>query len=293
VDPIGDWIDSDSWRDRVRPGRFARPWANLLSCIFFIVMTILEVGTALLLWVLVKLASAFAVSNINDVRNLAADATEEQWTTVERRAIRIGTDVAPAFSDAVSTPLVASYMGMIALGVGYGPHIILLTRESQKDEQVWSLMSALAMVVTGLALLYDPAYITTTCETFRNELNKKRVANDGSLCSPKLAARLENMERLMDGLNYGAGMGFSILGTVIDVRTVKQLLVGVLTLASSVGPTLLDHAQELRAQHGGGVAMVCTLDISQQKYIHEALGHNTSCSFNVISNGQQVWPLVP
>jgi hypothetical protein len=275
---------------KVKPGLYKLRWANSLNCIMSIMYTSYVSTVAWTIWAILKLATSLVNTQINELRFLttAASPSETDWETIERRAIRIATDVVPAFSDAFSVLMVQSILAINALWITQVPYLVNPAR--LPIEQAGGVAFAVASCVCSLFILLDPASVTTVCERFRDEVNMKRVTDDGKIVPLSISRRIEVLENFMKGLNKGHGMGYSFLGAIVDKRLVKKILITIATASASIGPILLNSLRELRS---ADASATCTLSQEDETIIRAIFDANQTCAFDILSNGHEVLSTVP
>jgi hypothetical protein len=90
-------------------------------------------------------------------------------------------------------------------------------------------------------LASGPAGISTACDGLKAALNQVRL-DDLTKATSERVARLE---RALDRENNGGGIGFTVLGTVVNKRMLNQIASGVVGLVLFVLPLVLQSAVRL------------------------------------------------
>ena len=133
-----------------------------------------------------------------------------------------------------------------------------------------------AIAIYGL-LLAAPAALSTACDDLKEKLNAVRISE----LSPEIDARLIILERAMDNVNHGQGVGFNVLAFVIDKKmlAVMALQVGTLGFAGLTA-LLAYHARGVAAAAAGDAQ--CELSGAQVGVVQSVLQErNASCSYNM------------
>ena len=105
-------------------------------------------------------------------------------------------------------------------------------------------------------------------------LNANRLKH---LNDPTAHAKIFGVETALRRLNLDQGLGFSIGGSVVDKRKLKQVLVGMATTVSPLFATVM----ALRPAPTTG-AFVCSLEKQQSLALQVvASNFNATCTYNV------------
>ena len=80
-----------------------------------------------------------------------------------------------------------------------------------------------------------PAHVSTQCEELKEALNELRI----SLKDVQADAQICVLERALERLNQGQGLGFLVAKTVIDKGKLNRFAKGIAGLVVTAGPVLL------------------------------------------------------
>ena len=149
-----------------------------------------------------------------------------------------------------------------------------------------SCFASVGMLAFGALLIASgPAEVSTQADNLMECLNDVRISD----FSPETHEKVSIIECAMASSNHGQGVGFCVLGMVIDKRVLKQIGVGLLGRAQVALPFVL--AFSVYAAPAGtrddastdATGDACSLTLAQQNAIRataEAVV-NGSCSYNV------------
>jgi hypothetical protein len=106
----------------------------------------------------------------------------------------------------------------------------------------WGFTAMSAMLPFMLYnVVLGPASISTACDELKAALNQARL--DG--LTAENSARIELLERALDRENNGSGIGFTILGFVVNKRMLNQIASGVIGVVLFVLPLVIQSAVQL------------------------------------------------
>ena len=115
---------------------------------------------------------------------------------------------------------------------------------------------------------------SSDCDTLKDELNNKRGAD----LSVENDAKLFVIERLLQNLNKGQGLGFVVAGKVLDRTTLKTIFVAVSSFLGTVVPVVL----ALRPTTAVAGTAACSLPAYHRDAIRAVMASaNATCSYNV------------
>lgn len=94
----------------------------------------------------------------------------------------------------------------------------------------------MVLVCVPIAMSRDPAAVSTSCDDLLAELNFRRCELLGQ---DELIGKIRDVEDYLDRLNNQQGMGFAVNETVLDKRRIRNMMVGVFGIFSTVVPFIL------------------------------------------------------
>ena len=120
------------------------------------------------------------------------------------------------------------------------------------------------------------------CDTLRDLINNKR-GDDLSLGSISIdtAIQLGELERYLQNLNRGQGLGFVMFGIVIDKGMMNRIFSALMSFLVTVVPIILALHQPTNSTAGTGGASGCSLNAAQEAALQVASMMNASCTYNV------------
>ena len=152
--------------------------------------------------------------------------------------------------------------------------------------------SARIFVFGALQIAGGPAEVSTQADDLKERLNDVRVSD----FSREADERVAIIERALSSANHGQGVGFQVVGTVIDQRKLQQIGMRLVAGAQVFVPLVLafsvygvDDAVQPASQDqpsGSGSAAKCGLT-SQQVGMIKAMfdGAGDNCSFANVTIG--------
>jgi hypothetical protein len=106
----------------------------------------------------------------------------------------------------------------------------------------------MCFVLFGIWTAAASAAVTTACDELRDALNRLRASSGGAgessradiyIATPDEVSKIENLLAYIDGLNEGAGMGFSLVGVKITYSLVANALISFGSVMGVLFATLL------------------------------------------------------
>jgi hypothetical protein len=91
------------------------------------------------------------------------------------------------------------------------------------------------LVFVALQIASGPAEVSTKADDLKDRLNDVRVSDFSREADEKVAI----IERALSNANHGHGVGFRVLGTVIDKRKLQQIAMGLVAGAQVFVPLVL------------------------------------------------------
>ena len=135
---------------------------------------------------------------------------------------------------------------------------------------------AVANLFLPLSLLAAPAALSTACDDLKEKLNAVRISD----LSPEIDARLIILERAMANVNHGQGVGFNVLGIVIDKKMLTLMAVKLGASGSAAFTALLAYTAYAPGAAAGGAQ--CGLSAAQVGPVQGMMQErNVSCSYNM------------
>lgn len=145
-------------------------------------------------------------------------------------------------------------------------------------------MVSVAMLIPAVQCLMVLGAVSTSCDDMVEDLNKLRL----KMYTPEMDARLFMLERALQNMNHGQGIGFSIMGLVLTKKLIFLIFAEFIAGLAFVFPIILSS---VAAKFGGvdhtGSELSCGLTEAQERLLEAsllawyALGSNTSCAYNV------------
>ena len=102
--------------------------------------------------------------------------------------------------------------------------------------------------------------------------------------------KLLHLELILDRQNTKQGAGFVVFGRVVDLKTLGNIIGGLVSFASVVVPVL--YSLRPSKEEAGGDTQTCELSTAQKTAVQEMLGAiNVSCTYNMTvgPSGVTMW----
>lgn len=193
------------------------------------------------------------------------DPKDGKWKNeVEEPVLKLATKTFP-------TVCVAYGMFVVTfIGEFWSVGFVAILNFARFQDPTTALLGCFAYLAP-LYCFWSLAHLSSKCDGLHEALNTKRLnnLNDG--------ANIEQLERALERLNKGKGIGFVVFGYVLDIPTMKR----VLSLLVSGLVAGLPFALSLAPSNGDGV---CELTRTQADTIRAVMmGHNKSCTYDNIT----------
>eukprot|EP01047_Picozoa_sp_COSAG01_P028524 COSAG01_NODE_1918_length_8905_cov_2.532591_7_plen_455_part_00 len=185
-------------------------------------------------------------------------------------------DLSNAFGNALGFNTLGWWMGSLGHFAGF-----LYSR---------SLLQFLQMILTTFmpfALAASVVNTSDNCDKLRDIINKQRGDELETGINEKTELQLVALERYIQNLNSGQGLGFVVFGVVIDIGMINKIFTALVSFLITVVPivlTLHDSAYE-SGTNDMGTASECRLTSDQTDLVHKIFtSFNTTCAWNVTAN---------
>ena len=151
--------------------------------------------------------------------------------------------------------------------------------------RVFSFALAGLFVFVALLIGSGPAEVSTQADELKERLNDVRVSDFSREADEKVAI----IERALSNANHGQGVGFQVLGTVIDKRKLQQIAMGLVAAGQVLVPLMLaasvygvdDVASNSGATERGDAEDCSTLSESQAAALALFQTMNSTCTYNL------------
>ena len=236
-----------------------------------------------------KVAVALAHDDVIEVVNVVTSealSDETLWTEgVARPTIALATDTMRSLSAGWGTgtafafllPWVIAFTNFLTM-----VHQIV-TKTDYADHARHGLV-VFVMACFPLLLARDVAAVSSLCDTLLARINNLRLRWRSSSDAEAVHARTYPLQCTLRELNHGQGLGFVLLGKVMDTRTLNLLFFSLVSFFSTAVPILISMLPDPSAQGGGngeagtGVAW-CVADEMQAQVVASVF-RNGSCGYN-------------
>jgi hypothetical protein len=241
-----------------------------------------------------------------ETRSEGQDMSEDQWgstvTAPCRAMIREMQALTEGWARGVLVAWGMMFWGIVALVcLALSPVVAeALTELGERLGATWLLVAfrvfffALAgfSVFLALEVASGPAEVSTQADDLKERLNDVRVSDFSREADEKVAI----IERALSSANHGQGVGFQVVGTVIDQRKLQQIGMRLVAGAQVFVPLVLafsvygvDDAVQPASQDqpgGSGSAAKCGLTPQQVGMIKAMFdGAGDNCSFANVTIG--------
>lgn len=130
-----------------------------------------------------------------------------------------------------------------------------------------------------LLIALDVASASSACDSLVTALNEKRKLD----MSKDTHQKLQILEYALEKENAGQGLGFVVLGTVVDRKTLSRIFFLVMGTLGTIGPIIM----ALRPTEPETMGGLCRLREDQREAIRAiataVLGENATCSFQNVT----------
>lgn len=237
----------------------------------------------LLVWYLtLKEASLLVFDEVVETRRTIVGTSVESagWTSVVvPQVLKLIDKTLPALSEGWGDGLVAIWVGCWVQGIG----VFCLFLQSYATHQssghhIFGMIGVVVYSLGPLIIAHDVAGASSACDSIVMSLNEKRKASLPD-CSAAAEEKLQQLERAISLENRGMGIGFVVLGRVVDRSTLTTVFGSMSALLGTVIPIFL-ALQPHRL--GSADTALCSLSDSEVRSIQGLLsGRNQSCLYNV------------
>ena len=118
------------------------------------------------------------------------------------------------------------------------------------------------------------------CDALRDAINTKRGDNLGKL--HEHGSHLLEMEKYLEKLNRGQGLGVTVFGVVIDAAMMNKIFTSVVSFMVTVVPIILTLYAPPTKAVDTDTSATCTLTHPEQASIQGTFGLiNASCTYNI------------
>ena len=130
-----------------------------------------------------------------------------------------------------------------------------------------------------LGISYDAAAASSDCDLLADALNEKRKRGDAT--DPDFEHSICRVEQILDRENTKQGLGFCVGHRVVDLKTLGNIVAGIVGVATTAVPILFS-LRPSTASDGVGSGAQCELNELQTSAIRGLAGlFNASCNYNV------------
>jgi hypothetical protein len=185
-------------------------------------------------------------------------------------------DLSNAFGNALGFNTLGYWMGSLA-------HFTSFLQGRSLAQFVQLILSTFM----PFALAASVVNTSDNCDKLRDIINKQRGDELESGINEKTELQLVALERYIQNLNGGQGLGFVVFGVVIDIGMINKIFTALVSFLITVVPivlTLHDSAYE-SGTNDMGTASECRLTSDQTDLVHKSFtSFNTTCAWNVTAN---------
>ena len=304
VDPNGryNWVGRIFWAAIIGPfivmgWGFREPWQNRCTAATWLLWMLLAFIPAFHTWTAtLHLATELIAAKIDtieaalelELKTKRTDTSEEQWEVSVVEPVRELIRDQARLSDGWATGAVAMHVLSafytcaficFALSPTLGPWAVEQSGLAWAGTALTGFCVAMAVggLITPLQILAAPAALSTACDDLKEKLNEVRISD----LSPDIDARLIILERAMANVNHGQGVGFNVLGIVIDKKMLTLMAARLYAAGSAAFTAILAYTAYAPDVSAGGSAQ-CELSSTQVSVVQSVLeGRNMSCAYNM------------
>lgn len=253
-----------------------------------------------------KVGVVLAEREVEDViaqttpQNVVA-ADPERWVAkVAAPATRLATQTMKQLSEGwgSGTGAAAVIMGVASLVQFVRTVHTIIISVAAGELAVWTVLRTFAsMCVAAMApflLASDAAAVSTRCDVLRLTINDLRLDYSSDAQSKTIHERTYPLQLTLAELNHGQGLGFLIFGHVIDSKSLRNLLIAVLSFYSTAIPLILALLPDPTGADGvpvGSANATATCEPTpQQVAVVRALfaSADSNCSFANVTVGSML-----
>eukprot|EP01048_Picozoa_sp_COSAG05_P020282 COSAG05_NODE_3406_length_2084_cov_1.447859_1_plen_442_part_00 len=225
-----------------------------------------------------QVASVLAGTAVDDVCRAAArlHPSDAEWQTqVVGGAMSLAHVTLPDLSDTFGDPLGHCTFGWWVFGLGHFAGYL-------EDRAPMTALFVCLGAFMPFALASTISTTSDKCDTLRDLINKKR-GNELSLgsISSDTALQLAELEKYLQNLNRGQGLGFVMFGIVIDKAMMNRIFFALVSFLVTVVPIILALHQPANPETRAVGASGCNLNAAQEVGLQALSLMNTSCTYNV------------
>lgn len=194
-------------------------------------------------WLTLMVASALAADATLEVVLAAQEvspAEPDDWVSrvVEpssKLALDVMDELTHGWGHALIVAFAASWLAAI------GSFAMALTTSTSLDLMgqifFYGMMTLTTLFVcVPIAMSRDPAAVSTSCDDLLAELNARRCEFLGQ---DEMIGKIRDLEDYLDRLNNQQGIGFAVNETVLDKKRIRNMMVGVFGIFSTVVPIIV------------------------------------------------------
>ena len=277
------------------------PSQNRLTAAAFIAFVpAFSVSTA---WIVtLKTATALIATGITTVtgaveretKSVGQDMSNDQWTntviTPCRRTIRQMQTLTEGWASGVLVIWGCVFGCIVAVvSLTLSPVVAEARQAPIIVMRLISLVSVGLLALIALLVASGPAEVSTQADVLKERLNDVRISDFSRETDEKVAI----IERALASANCGQGVGFQVLGTVLDQRKLQQIGAGLLARVQAALPFVLAlsvyavQSEATQDQPGGSDSEASCGLTSQQVGMIKAMfeGAGDNCSFANVTIG--------
>lgn len=237
----------------------------------------------LVVWYLtLKEASVLVYDEVIETRRKLVSTKVESagWeSVVVPQVLKLINTTLPVLSEGWGDGLIAIWLGCWVQGIGVFC-LFLQTYATRLSvaHHVFGMIGVVAYSLGPLLIAHDVASASSACDSILTSLNDKRKASllDSSVTTE---GKLQQLERAICLENRGAGIGFVVVGRVVDRSSLTTVLASMSALLGTIIPIFL-ALQPHRLSSAD--ASLCSLSDAEVQSIQGLLsGRNQSCLYNM------------
>eukprot|EP01052_Picozoa_sp_SAG31_P015865 SAG31_NODE_1033_length_10230_cov_15.289014_1_plen_489_part_00 len=311
---LGVWIgvlDGDVAMIAGPSGRpsLARYWTPSIPIMLPMTLSFMVGYPSMLAWFFsMKLATALAKQEVERVVREVKPITladDVRWSgRVAQPSLRLATSTMRHLSDGWGTPtaFIAMVLGLAMLSNFVGVvHMIRIGLHQTAPIVVLRRVSAMAVSAAGpFIIAVDAARVSTSCDELLQKINDLRMTWNSTEAAKEVHDRTFPLQHTLQNHNNGMGMGFKVLGMVLNVKTLQFISLSLGSLLVTVIPVMmaLMPDEQLRGEDSPqGETVTCMPPgellgvVAQQIFgATEADGHSRECvplstTFEQVVNG--------
>eukprot|EP01052_Picozoa_sp_SAG31_P020158 SAG31_NODE_1503_length_8079_cov_5.930827_7_plen_430_part_00 len=219
-----------------------------------------------------KSASALVADAVAETRKAIerCSPTSPEWQSeVLPSVLRLCDETLPWLSDGWGDGVATSFIGFFLIAVGCFANFL------EFGTPVAAFFTALFLLLP-LGVSYDAAAASSDCDLLADALNDKRKRGDAT--DPDFEHAISRVEHILDRENTKQGLGFCVGHRVVDLKTLGNIVVAIVGVATTVVPILFS----LRPSVVSIGDDVCSLTTSEIATIQGMMmDRNVSCAYNM------------